>query len=382
MNSPSLRLTLSAACLLACALSTLRAHDVQPPNSKGGHAQPAEVKPVALPYHIERTGPVTAPKPGSLKPGTKVTGQGFWTFADAPGLVPIPAAAAPHVAGAHGTVMFDPAKDTVYWGLRGVGFVAFSNGLTKSWVVQGHPALAKGNIHGADLLQRSGKTPLVVAADNEEGQVHVTDGTFQKVDSLGIPPFPQYADRKGFAPTDATFLNKNELWVTDGYGKAYFMPATLAPLAYGKDIYGGKSMSETPHGITYDRAHGTLLISARAEGRIITWDLKKKIFQAIDGLPSGSTVCDVDIWGDYVVAPCLHDHDKTKAGPIFIVNLKKKAIVATLRPKDDLGIAGAQSIHGACWYFTGKGKSREVYIVHTPWNPGGIGALKLVGPTE
>jgi hypothetical protein len=64
------------------------------------------------------------------------------------------------------------------------------------------------------------------------------------------------------------------------------------------------------------------------------------------------------------------------------VNLRKKAIVATLRPKDDLGLAGAQSIHGACWYFTGKGKAREVYIVYTPWNPGGIGALKLVGSTE
>jgi hypothetical protein len=160
------------------------------------------------------------------------------------------------------------------------------------------------------------------------------------------------------------------------------MPAQLSPLGYSGEVFGGKSMSETPHGITFDRSHGTLLISARPEGRIDTWGLKKKAFEAIDALPSGSTVCDLDLWGDYVLAPCLNDHDKTKAGPIFIVNLKKKAVVATLRPKDDLGITGAQSIHDACWYLTGKGKSRELYVVYTPWNPGGIGALKLVGANE
>jgi len=363
-----------AACL---ALPAASAHE-----TADGHHHDEAVTPVPLPFVVEKRGPISAPKAVKLDPDTKVTGQGFWKFVAAPELVPVPAAAAPFVKGAHGTVMFDAVRDTVYWGLKGAGFVAFSNRLSQSWVVQGDPALAKGNIHGADILQRKGKPPLIAAADNEEGQVHLTDGTFQHSDNLPIPPFEQYADKKGFAPTDAAFIDEDRLWVTDGYGKAYFMPADLHPLKYSGTIFGGKKMSQTPHGITFDRRTKSLLISARAEGRIMEWDMKKEAFKRIDGLPPGSTVCDVDLWGDYALAPCLHDTDKTKAGPIFIVNLKKHAVVATLRPKDELGYADAQSVHGACWYFTGRGSKREVYVVFTGWNPGSIGALKLVNPAE
>jgi hypothetical protein len=365
---------------LSFAVGTLgfpiAAHDAA--EGHGAH----DASPVPLPFVVELKGPISVPKSATPEPGTRLTGQGFWKFQAARDLVPVPAAAASFVKGAHGTVVFDAPRDTVYWGLKGVGFVAFSNRLSQSWVVQGDPALAKGNIHGADVFQRRGQPPLIAAADNEEGRVHVTDGTFARVQDLGIPPLSPYADGRGFAPTDAAFTGPNHLWVTDGYGKAYFMPASLDPLRYSGEFFGGKSMSQTPHGITYDARRKSLLISARYEGRIMDWNMKRQAFDAVDGLPSGSTVCDVDLWGDYALAPCLHDNDKTKAGPIFIVNLKKHAVVATLRPKEDLGYADAQSIHGACWYFTGEGRKQEVYVVFTSWNPGGIGALKLVGPTE
>lgn len=359
----------------ALILSSLCAPLTRAHEGTDGHSH--EAAPLALPFITEKKGPIRAPKAIRLEPGTKTTGQGFWTFVAAPELVPVPPAAEPFVKGAHGTVIYDEPRDIVYWGLKGVGFIGFSNQLSQSWIVP-NPTFARGNIHGADLIQRSGQTPLIIAADNEQGQVHLTDTTFQNVASLGIPPLAPYADGKGYAPTDATFVGLDQIWVTDGYGKAFFMPATVSPLQFTGESYGGKAMSGTPHGITYDPRTKSLLISARPEGRVLQWGLKDKKLAAIDGLPPGSTVCDVDVWGDYALAPCLNDTDKTKAGPIFIINLKKRAVVATLRPKDDLTYRTAQSIHDACWYVTGKGRQKEVYVVFTAWNPGGIGALKLV----
>ena len=77
------------------------------------------------------------------------------------------------------------------------------------------------------------------------------------------------------------------------------------------------------------------------------------------------------------MAPCLDGPNKAN-GPIYIINLKKRAVVATIKPKDDLGYAEALHIHDAAWYVTGRGRNQEIYIVFTNWNPGGVGALKLV----
>jgi hypothetical protein len=85
----------------------------------------------------------------------------------------------------------------------------------------------------------------------------------------------------------------------------------------------------------------------------------------------------VDLWGDYALAPCLNGPNNSP-GPIYIINLKKKAIVSTIKPKEELGFTAAQHIHDACWYVTGKGSRRELYVLFTNWNPGGVGAVKLV----
>ena len=95
------------------------------------------------------------------------------------------------------------------------------------------------------------------------------------------------------------------------------------------------------------------------------------------GLPAGTLLCDIDLWGDYALAACLDGANKTP-GPLYIINLKKRAIVSTIKPKEDLGYTDAQHMHDAAWYVTGKGKDQEVYLLFTNWNPGGIGALRLV----
>jgi len=81
------------------------------------------------------------------------------------------------------------------------------------------------------------------------------------------------------------------------------------------------------------------------------------------------------------LAACLDGPNKTP-GPLYIINLKMRAIVSTIKPKEELGYEDAQHLHDAAWYVTGKGKDQEVYILFTNWNPGGIGALRLVNIAE
>ena len=370
------RIPLRTAAVLASVVVPfwVSAHDVS-----GGHSETSTATP--LPFGVEKSGPVRTPAAVKLSPGTAVSGTGFWRFVAAKDLTPVPPEALPKIKGAHGTIIVDKERDLAYWGLENVGWVAFSEHLTKSWVVKGDPAFSRGNLHGADILPRAGKLPLVVAADNVEGEVYLTDTSFQHTETLRIPDLPPYADKKGYAPTDAAFVSKDEVWVTDGYGKAYFMSATTQPFQFTGKIYGGKKLSGTPHGITFDPADGSLVISARPEAQVKRWDPKHEHIHEISGLPPGSTVCDVDLWGDYALAPCL-DGEKGTPGPIYIINMKKRAIVATIRPKMDLGYSDAQHIHDAAWYVTGKGRNQEVYILFTNWNPGGVGALKLVNPIE
>lgn len=376
MHPKSFTPLFAAAVVALSAAPLASAHDVA-----GGHpGEAVTAKP--LPVVVEKKGPIRAPKATQIAPGMPISGAGFWKFVPARDLTPVPAAAMPKLKGAHGTIIVDKASDQVFWGLEGVGWIGFSNHLTASWIVAGDPAFAHGNLHGADILPRKGQLPLVVVADNNDGEVYLTDTSFQHAETLRVPEVEPYADKKGFAPTDAAFVSKDEIWVTDGYGKAYFMPAAPGPFHYTGKYYGGKKISNTPHGITYDPRDKTLLISARPEAQVKRWDRAHEEFTDIAGLPPGSTVCDVDLWGDYALAPCLDGNGKNVPGPIYIINLKTKSIAATIKPKEDLGYADAQHIHDAAWYVTGKGSKQEVYILFTNWNPGGVGALKLVNVAD
>ena len=70
------------------------------------------------------------------------------------------------------------------------------------------------------------------------------------------------------------------------------------------------------------------------------------------------------------------------AGPLLILNLKKKTIASIIKPKEELGYRLADHMHDAVWYFHQNGKLTDVYIVFTNWQPGGIGALKLVNAPD
>jgi hypothetical protein len=332
-----------------------------------------------LPFVVETKGPVRAPAAIKATPELKVSGQGFWKFVAARDLVPVPPTILT-VTQAHGTIIVDKVKDVVYWGLQGVGWVGFSNKLQSSWLIAGHPAFTNGNLHGADILSQGRKAPLIAAADNKSGKVYLTDTTFQNVADLVKPTFGSYATNKGFAPTDVAFTSAKELWVVDGYAQQRFMPADVKPFQWqGEQYGGGNRFSKTLHGVTYDEKQDELLFSARPEGQIKRVERKNRLLAEVLGLPKGTWLCDVDVWGDYVLAACLNGTDKEKTpGPLYIINQKKRAIVSTIKPKEDLGYEDAQHLHDAAWYVAGKGKEQEVYILFTNWNPGGLGALKLV----
>ncbi len=363
----NLTVTAAALCL---GITTGFAHDSGP-----AHTHDEAPSTQVLRFVVEKKGPVKAPD--LLKEKVPVSGQGFWKFIAAKDAVPTPPETQPFLKGAHGTIIFDSKRDTVYWGLEKVGFVAFSNHLSQSWVVKGDAAFTAGGLHGADILQRAGKSPMVAVADNVKGEVYLTDTTFQHADRLDWPATEPYKDKKEYHPTDTAFINAKEMFVTDGYGKGFFMPVTTTPLKYKGSFFGGKSLSQTPHGITYDSSDKSMYISARPEGLIKKWSIAKEKIAAISALPPGNSVCDIDLWGHYALVPCLDGANKTP-GPLFIVNLKTQSIVSTIRPKEDLGYADAQHMHDAAWYFHKKGGKTEVYIIFTNWNPGGIGALKLV----
>jgi hypothetical protein len=369
MNPTRLR-PLLAAATFAVAGASLFAHD-----TGAGHEHPA-VTAQPFPFVVETKGPVKV-APTKLEPGTKVSGSGYWKFIARRDLTPTPDAAQSSRTRAHGTLIVDQGNGNLYWSLVGVGWIGYTNQLATGWIIKGDSVFDAGTMHGADILPRKGKAPLVAAADNVSGKLYLTDTTFQHAQVLTVPAGAPYNVRKNFNPTDAAFVSAKEVWFTDGYAQAWLMPVDVDPFAYQGSFYGGKKLSGTPHGITFRPEEKSLLVAARPEGLMKRLPLKDRMVDEIDGLPAGSTVCDFDIWGDYALAPCLDGANKS-AGPIYIINLKKRAVVATIKAKDDLGYEDAQHIHDACWYVTGKGDQRKVFIVFTNWNPGGIGTLQLV----
>jgi hypothetical protein len=340
--------------------------------------EPDVTNAVPLLFTAETSGPVRTPKAGP--PGTPVSGQGFWKFAAARELVPVPPEI-PSVTNAHSTLIVDKESGNAYWTLPGIGWIGFSNQLRSSWIVAGDPVFTNGNLHGADILPRPGKTPLVAVADNVAGRIYLTDITFQNAEILERPAFGAYATNNSFRPTDVAFVNEHELWVADGYAHQRFMPVDFSPLHWRGELYGGGKFSKNLHGITYDSAHDEFIFAARTEGQLKRVGRVPCRTSDIAGLPAGTLPCDVDLWGDYMLVPCLEGTNHS-AGPIYIINTRKHAIVSMIKPKEDLGYTDAQHIHDAAWYVTGKGREQEIYIIFTNWRPGGIGALKLVNVAD
>ena len=116
-------------------------------------------------------------------------------------------------------------------------------------------------MHGADLLLRPGKLPFVAVADNVDGEVYLSDTTFQKADVLDWPQHGPYTKKQEFHATDVAFGRKGELMVTDGYGKSYVHHYN-AKGDYVRTFGGegsGAGQLKQPHGIWVD-ARGDIYV--------------------------------------------------------------------------------------------------------------------------
>jgi hypothetical protein len=163
---------------------------------------------------------------------------GCWRFVAAPQLVPVPDAAKPHLKGAHGTLVVDSGAGRRVLGPGTCRLIAFSQKLTKSEVVQGDPFSAAATC-GADLWRRPGQVPLIVAADN----VGDTCTSRTPLSAGGVPGQPRgrpvrgrerlCADRRSHEGGD---------YVTDGYGKAYLMPASTDPFKYQGEFWAARGL--------------------------------------------------------------------------------------------------------------------------------------------
>jgi hypothetical protein len=335
---------------------------------------------VVLPIEPERKSSLIVD--ATLPDGIASTGAGVWRFTARRDLVPVPAGVTTEqLIEAHGTIIVDAATQKAYWGLRAVGWIEFDQSLRLSRVIDGDVRFKAGNLHGADVLPRSGQPSLVMVADDESSQVLVTDTTFSTSATRAFKApsgvqFPQYRGEELFFPTDVAIKSATEAWVTDGYGEAWFFPLDLQNLRIAGRLHGGKTFSDTPHGITLDPESGNLLVAARPEGQVKRWQTDQQKVTKTLHFPIGTTVCDVAIWGDYALAPTLDGPGGTP-GVIYVVNLKTHKIVAELKPKD-LGFAAARHIHDAAWYVTGSDDAREVYVLFTTYDPGSIGVMQLI----
>ena len=84
----------------------VRAHEG---HDHGKEENKGEQSTIVLPQAVENKGPVKI----QTEKTEKTSGAGYWTFAPAKELVPLPEEAKPHVKGAHGTVLVDPSNGTL-----------------------------------------------------------------------------------------------------------------------------------------------------------------------------------------------------------------------------------------------------------------------------
>ena len=111
-----------------------------------------------------------------------------------------------------------------------------------------------------------------------------------KVESVpgdGRPSVVEFGDGSGYSVEHGLQLN----------GQYSDLTVQMEFRWQGAHYGGGKRFSMTLHGVTYDAAHDDLLFSARPEGQIKRVHRESRQLTDIMGLPVGTKICDVDLWG-------------------------------------------------------------------------------------
>jgi hypothetical protein len=317
---------------------------------------------------------------------TLTTGQAPFTFTHLPDLRAVPAAAQEFEVHLHGTFGADarPGFGHLYYGMPGCGLLRISPDLARQDLIGLPASLTPHNMHSTRLGLLDGQPRLFLSA-NSEGLVAVVtlDGDVDFI--LPRPELEAYLDAETpFHPTDSVW-DGERLFVADGYGAQFISTADLRARQW-TGFFGGKTADPDHHHGLFGTAHGIarvpagthLAVADRPHSRIeiVTFDGAPA---ASHGLPPGSRPCGIDYlhrggrW--YAVVGSLDDPEPGRPAPIYILDAEDYTLLATLRPKEDLGLDHVDHLHNVVWHE----HNGQLYLVCQAWNPGFYFVLALAG---
>lgn len=305
------------------------------------------------------------------------TGTPPYEFIQRSDLHALPGSVLDHETRLHGGFAADRRAGfgQVYYGMPGCGILRVDPDLRRQELIPLPEDLKPMNFHSTKIGNIDGSWRLFLPA-NENGLVAVLtlDGKLDFI--LTRPEFEQYqAPAASYAPTDTALVDRR-LFIADGYGSNFISVADASYRTW-LAIFGGKTEDAhengrfaTAHGITAHYADpGRLLIADRPSGRIQEHTLDGS-FVASHALPPGSWPCGIDYfeWQGrrLAVIGSLNDPVQDRPAPVYIVDAASYQVLASLRPKEDLGIGPAQHIHNV----VGHVHDGRLFLVCQSWNPG------------
>lgn len=381
--------------LLALSGATLQAHD-SPAHDSPAHNSPAHRSPALT--RVSRNSVVAPPTTPSAstaanaRPLAPISGQGKLRFKVFLTSERLPEEARRVLPSAHGGFAVDqrPGRGETYFALRGAGILRISADMRQIQLLPTAPAMKNVNLHDTAIWHGNNGVSYLAFPANDAGLVFTTNlqgrllhalGSPTVGQDLGFPAVNEYFSRGGkFAPTDVAYLD-GQYYITTGYSALdYVLTAriTVNPLftATWNDLsFGGKGNAAGQfgigHGITVPPGQRRLDVADRPNAKVERFTRYGHYLSTLH-LPAGSLTCDINYFGRYAIVPALDGPDKTKGAPIYI--LQGDQVISTIMPKEELGLANFQHIHGAVMRQFGA----KLYIIAQSWNPGDMVILEQV----
>lgn len=304
------------------------------------------------------------------------SGDAPFKFVHRQDLATLPDAARDHEVNLHGGFAVDQRAGygDVYYGMPGCGIMRVDADLGRQHIIDLPDELKPLNFHSTKLAEFDGKLRLILPANGDEKVVVLTlEGAVDFV--LPRPVFEEYQSAETpYRPTD-TVLVGEQLYIADGYGANYISVADVNTRAW-TEIFGGKSGSAdengkfaTAHGINLNPVHHHLDIADRPSSRIQAHGLSGH-FLGSHKLPRGAYLCGID-YVEYqgrwlAVIGCLQDPQEGRPAPIYIIDAATYELLATIRPKEELGIERAQHLHNVVFHL----HDGQLFLICQSWNPG------------
>lgn len=314
------------------------------------------------------------------------TGTGEYLFRYRADLSILPKEVAEGIKQAHGGFAITPTGH-IYFGLEGTGIVRISPDLNTMEIVNRSEVIREGGLHNTTYTDRDGG--LLIFPDNKRGEIHITSLEGEELKKLGRPQAEiqtYYAEpNNSYNPTDTEVAPNGMLYITDGYSPSKFvLTADLEKGIYIKHLFGtnanngpnkgpGAGRFTTCHGITWDATNKLLVVADREHFLLQKFDLAGNFVTQVG--VEGASPCNVEFvkWNNkpLAVVPCLRGPNWS-AGVIKLY--RDDHIVATLKPKKDLGLESFQHIHHAI----GTVVEGKLFILCYGWNPGCYAVLEQV----